>query len=332
MRVGPQVPKLTHVPTDALKAGDGGGGGELPGDSPPRVAPDGAQTPLEGQVGDLDDDAVDLEVELAPAALPGKALGDDLVLGAQQLHVSVDAEPVGAQPAERLPVRGERQPLGDADLVAPDRQRPFGSERGVELAHGAGRGVAGVHERREPLLGAALVERGEVAQGHVQLAPHLQQRGRILDVQGNRADGAQVVGDVLPHLPVPAGGAAHEHPVAVDEADGQAVDLRLDHVGEARLGRPFAGEVVAHTLDPRAELLGRAGVGEREHGLQVGDLLQPADRGAPHPLRGRVGGAQLGVRVLQRGELGEQRVVGVVADDGVVEHVVAVRVVLDLAP
>ncbi len=264
--------------------------------------------------------------------LPGETLGDDVVLGAQQLHVAVDAEPVRAQPLQCLPVGVKGEPLGDPHLVAPDRQGPFGGERGVELAHGAGRGVAGVHERREALLGAALVECGEVVQRHVQLAPDLQQRRRVLDVQRDRADGAQVVGDVLAHLPVPAGGAALEHPVAVDKRDRQAVDLRLDHVGEARLSRPFAREVVAHPLDPRAQLVLRARVGERQHGLQVRDLLQPADRGAPHALRGRVGVRSSGCASSSAAQLVEQRVVGVVPDDRVVEHVVAVRVVLDLAP
>ena len=229
-------------------------------------------------------------------------------------------------------MRREREPLGHPHLVAPDRQRPLGGERGVELADGAGGGVAGVHEGREALLGAALVERGEVLQRHVQLAPHLQQRRRALDVQRDRADRAQVVGDVLADLPIAAGDAALEHAVAVDQRDRQAVDLRLDHVQKARLGDALAREVVAHPLDPRAELLLGAGVGEREHRLQVRDLLQPPHRAAPDALRGRVGHKQLGVRGLQRPQFIEQRVVLVVPDEGIVEHVVAVGVVLDHAP
>ncbi len=242
-RVGTQVAGLADVPADALQAGHGRGRGELPRYSPPRLAPDGAETALGGQVGDLDDDAVDLEVELAPTGLPGKALGDHVLLGAQALDVAVDAEAVGAQPLKRLPVGREREPLGDPHLVAPDRQRSFGGQSGVELADGAGGRVARVHERREALLGAALVERGEVPQRHVQLAANLQQRGRALDVQRDRTDRAEVVGDVLPDLPVPARGAALEHPVAVDQADGEPVDLGLDDVGEARLGDALARQV-----------------------------------------------------------------------------------------
>ena len=52
---------------------------------------------------------------------------------------------------------------------------------------------------------------------------------------------------------------------------------------------------------------------------------------AADPLRRRVGREQLGVLGLERAQLVEQRVVGVVADLGVVEDVVAVAVVLELA-
>ena len=45
--------------------------------------PDDAEPPLQLVVVDLDDDAVDLEVERAAALLPGQALRDDLVLGAE---------------------------------------------------------------------------------------------------------------------------------------------------------------------------------------------------------------------------------------------------------
>ena len=74
----------------------------------------------------------------------------------------------------------------------------------------------------------------------------------------------------------------------------------------------------------------RARVGEREHRLQVRDLLELADRLPAHPLGRRVGRQQLRVLALDRAQLVEQRVVGVVADLGVVEDVVAVAVVGEL--
>ena len=67
-------------------------------------------------------------------------------------------------------------PLGDADAVGPHRQRALARELGVELADRPGGRVARVHEGRQALLGAALVERGEVGQRHVDLAADLEQR------------------------------------------------------------------------------------------------------------------------------------------------------------
>ena len=97
----------------------------------------------------LDHHAVDLEVEPAAPLLPAQALGDHLVLGVQQLDVGVDAEAVLAQPLQRLPVGGEGEAVGDADLVGPDGQRPLRGQRRIELADGAGGRVARVHERRQ---------------------------------------------------------------------------------------------------------------------------------------------------------------------------------------
>ena len=151
-----------------------------------------------------------------------------------------------------------------------------------------------------PGLGAPLVERGEVRQRHVDLAAHLDQRRRVVDPQRDRADRAQVVRDVLADLAVAARGAAHEHAVAVEQRHRQPVDLRLGHELERRVLDPLAREVVAHAVDPGPQLLLGARVGEREHRLQVRDLLELADRLPAHALGRRVGREQLRVLALDR--------------------------------
>ena len=82
---------------------------------------------------------------------------------------------------------------------------------------------------------------------------------------------------------------------------------------------------------PGAELVGAAGVAEREHRLGV---ARPARSGRPGrpPTRwvGESGVTQLRVGLLELAQLAQQRVVDVVADDRVVEHVVAVVVLGDL--
>ncbi len=224
----------------------------------------------------------------------------------------------------------ERDALGRPDAVAPHRQRPLGRELRVELADRPGGGVAGVHERRQALLGAALVQRGEVAERHVDLAADLDERRGVVDAQRDRRDRAQIVGDVLADHAVAAGRAALEDAVAVEQRDRQAVDLRLGDVAELRRLDPLAREVVAHPVDPRPQLLLAARVGEREHRLQVRDLVEAVERLAAGALRRRVGGEQLGVLGLDAAQLVEQRVVGVVADDRVVEDVVAPAVLAQL--
>ena len=268
----------------------------------------------------------------AAPRLPRAALLDDLVLGPELLDVGMDREAVLAQPLQRIPVRGERDPLGGADRICPERQRPVGGQLRIELTDRARRGVARVHERRQPRLGPALVELCEVRQRHVHLAADFDHRRRIGPVQleRDRRHRPQVVRDVLPDLPVAARGAPLEHAVAIDQRDRQAVDLRLHHVLELGILDPLPRQVVAHPRDPGAQLIRRARVRQRQHLLWVAHLFQIAHRLAADALRRRVRRHELGMLGLDRPQLVDQNVVLVVADLRVVEDVVAVAVVVEL--
>ncbi len=149
--------------------------------------------------------------------------------------------------------------------------------------------------------------------------------------RGNGEVGEDVTHNLrtIPTIPLRIEGDAPalEHAVAVEQGDRQPVDLRLGDELEARVLDPLAGEVRAHAGDPGAQLLLRARVGQRQHRLQVGDLLQARHRLAADALGRRVGRQQLGVLGLDGAQLVEQRVVGVVADLRIVEDVVAVAVV-----
>src|SRR4029079_10585207 len=90
-----------------------------------------------------------------------------------------------------------------------------------------------------------------------------------------------------------AGRAADEVPILVGQRDREAVDLRLGHVGDlARLDVEALQEGADPSL-PRLELLGAAGIAEREHRLEVLVLLEALDRLAADPLRRRVRRPQL---------------------------------------
>ena len=160
----------------------------------------------------------------------------------------------------------------------------------------------------------------------VDLAADLDSLGRVVDPQRDRPDRAQVLGHVLADHAVAAGRAADELAALVQQRDRDPVDLRLGD--EAQLPGPdveLAQPVVQARL-PGPELLRAAGVAQREHRLQVANRLELVDRLAADPLGRRIGAAKLGVLRLERPELVEQRVVGVVADLGIVEDVVAMVV------
>ena len=133
-----------------------------------------------------------------------------------------------------------------------------------------------------------------------------------------------------PISPFPRVAPRSNSPFAVQQRDREAVDLRLDHVLELRVLDPLAGEVVAHPRDPCPQLLGAAGVCQRQHRLRMADLLELGYRLAAGPLRRRVGRDQLGMLGLDRPQLVEQLVVLVVPDLGIVEDVVTVAVVVEL--
>ena len=248
-----------------------------------------------------------------------------------RLPVRRDLEPGALEPLELGRVRRQVEALGGAEPVAPDRQWPRRGYLWVELADRARGGVAWVGEGWLPGLGALLVQPGERRAREIDLTAHLHQRRRILDPERDGVDGPQVRRDLLPHLAVPAGRSARELTALVDERDGEAVDLRLAdvfdllHLGAGGGGQPANADV------PGAQLLLVARIGQREHRLEVADLLELLERLRPHALGGRVRGAQLGVRGLQIPQLVEELVVLGVRDLGVVEYVVAVVVVLDQA-
>ena len=325
---GVERARAAHVDGDVEELRRALLGRELEGDGPAGLAPDDAEpVPLFGVV-DLDDDAVDVVVEaLAALPPPGHAPGNLVEVGVA-LRVGVDGEAEGGEPLEPLDLaRGER-PLAPADLVDVEGERPLGGDGRIELADGAGGGVAGVGEERFAPLGALGVHALEAALRHVDLAAHLEGRGKVArQGEGDGADRAQVGRDVLAAAAVPARGALHEASPLVGEGDGEAVDLRLRREGEVVASRAFGGAAV-----PVGQVLGAAGVAEAEEGGAVLDRGERLEGGGADALGGGVGGDELGEGFFQPAQLVQELVVLAVADLGRVEHVVAVVVVIDVRP
>ena len=156
---------------------------------------------------------------------------------------------------------------------------------------------------------------GEVLERPCSTSPRtsMQRRG-VVDAQRDRADRAQVVGDVLADLAVAAGGAALEHAVPyVSEMARPSIfgSHTNSNVGSSMPSRAKCERIRA--TQARSSSSERA-LAEREHRLAVADLLEVLDRRGADALRGRVGGDELGVLGLELAQLVEQRVVVVVVD------------------
>ena len=282
-------------------------------------APHRAQAVLHVHVVDLHHGPVDVEVHRPAAILPGGALGLNLLDRPHQGDVGVHPEARAAQPFEDGRLRGQLEALDVAHPVAPDRQGPRGRGRRVELPQAAGSGIARVGEGRQARLGAAGVELRERGQGQVDLAAHLDHRGRPLALRRaehlrDGPDRAQVGGDVLADHPVPARGALHEAAVLVGERDREAVDLRLHPEAHLARSEPLLLHDRAGAPVPGGQLLGAAGVGQAEHRPPVPHRGEPLRRSGAHALGGRVGREQLGVLGLERLQLAHPPVVDRVVD------------------
>ncbi len=169
-----------------------------------------------------------------------------------------------------------------AQAVGEKAQPPLGRQRGIELAHRAGGGVARVDEGLGGLVAGGhalahdLVQALEIVAAHIDLAAHFEQRrhagsgfaagppqGETSPLGGQRstrsgkrggdqtqrdlADGADVVRDVFAGFAVAARGGLHQHAAFVAQAHGQAVELGFGHVVDGRAGQ--------HGLRGRAQRL-----------------------------------------------------------------------------
>src|SRR5579875_1261012 len=214
-------------------------------------------------------------------------------------------------------------------VPTPWQTRSSGGDAGVELLERARGGVARVGEDGLARLLALTVEATERLERKVDLAACLESGGDGTarpERERHAADGADVRGDILADGAVAARGARCEPAVLVDELDRDAVHLGLAGVLDLRALRELA--------HPRVELrhlVAARGVGEREHRVAMAHGLELGQRRTAHALRGGIGGDQLGMRLLERLQAAEERVVLGVGDLGRVEDVVEVVVPADLA-
>ena len=223
-----------------------------------------------------------------------------------------------------------------ADAVAAEFQRTVGGDLRVQLAQAAGRGVARVGEGLAADFQLRGVEPLETGLGHEHFAAHFQGRRPAAAVQLERdvAHGAHVDADVFAGGAVAARGAAHQHAVLIEQADRQAIELGFAAVFHRRAGaEQIAGRQVQAFGHPTVELAHVGffeGVAEAEHRHFVTHLGERRQRRAADPLGRRVAGDQVGIGRFEGLELVEQPVVLGVRNARLVQHVVAIVVLIQL--
>ena len=115
----------------------------------------------------------------------------------------------------------------------------------IELAQAAGGGVARIGKGFLPVFGLSFIEGSKVGFEHQHFAAHFDEFGRIFAVQpqGNIGDGFDVLGNVFASRAIASRCRLHQYAVAVEQADGEAVEFGFDNVfGIA------AVQAVAHAL------------------------------------------------------------------------------------
>ena len=214
---------------------------------------------------------------------------------------------VGGQRAVRAPAMGE------------EPQRPAGGDGGVLLAQRAGGGIARIGElaRLFRIVGLgeqALVERHEVALGHVDFAAYLEQVGDVGAGQplGNIADGADIGSHVLTRRAVATSRGEDQFALLVAKRAGQAVDLRLGGKRDGRVLRQ--GEEAADAGEKLGNVLVGKAIVEAHHAHGMRHFSEHRSRGGADLRIGRIGADQMRELGFERVVFADQRIIIRVAD------------------
>ena len=295
---------------------------------PARFAAHRAQLALEREVVHLDHHAVDRVLEVGAPLHPRLAEVGHLVDCLKAHGVGAGGKTSLGEPSQRLPVRvGRLAVLGPADLVADHVKAAARGHRRVELPQRARGGIARVHVELLAGCGALRIEPLELRARHVDLAPHLEGggRARYLECERDRADGAQVLCDVLAPRSVAARRSPHKAAALVHQRDRQPVNLGLaDHC------EPLPFEQPGDTGVPGAQILGIEHVAEREHRQPVLDGPERLHGLARDTLGGGVRREEPWEVFLQADQLAEEAVVFGVVDLRLMHDIIQAIVVANL--
>ncbi len=311
---------------DAVNLGFGLFGFEFEGDGPAWRLGGDAELALAGDGVDFDDRAVGLVGEFVTVMVDLADCGEGFLEIGGVPDFRRGGESAVAEKVVKLVLRFEGETLQLAKPVHDQVERAFGGDLGIKLLEGAGRGIARIGKRGIADVFPLLIQLGESGIGHEHLAPDFEERGgrRLRQGQRQTANGAHVVGDDVAGLAIAPRGRVFERAILVDDGNGNAIDLGLDHDGDV-----FGVELLLEALVEVDQFLFGIGVVQAHHADRMLDLGEAFQRCAADPLRRRIRRGEFGKPDLQITQLAELIVKLAVADLGlsflVIEPVVSLQ-------
>ena len=218
---------------------------------------------------------------------------------------------------------GERQLVAVLDVETEDGQLTGCRDLAVELAQRTGCRVARIGKQRLFVELALGIERIENRALHIDFTAHDQAMGCVLEGLGNVFDGAQVFGNVLTHLAIAAGRAAHKYAVDILERNRKAVDLILHDVRRLLSGTGNPVVKLGKLVERKHILQALKRIGVRDLGkLLVGLTAYAVGR--------RIRIVKLGIFGLERAQFALHHIIIVVRNLGRVLVVVFLIVIPEL--
>ncbi|MNZ92890.1 hypothetical protein D3C78_1119350 [compost metagenome] len=207
-------------------------GRKLVGNRPARRTGTEAELALRGQAVDLEHHAIDLIRQVVAARADIAVVLQTLCYAGGMTQLTTDRQTPGLELLEgaNMSVSQRRRYLPQA--IAAKLQWATGGDFRIQLTQAARRGVARVGEGFAAHLDLRLVQALETGLGHVNLAAHFEHSWPTLALQleGNVAHGAHVDTDIFTGCAVTTGGALYQLAIAIQQTDGQAIELGLTTV------------------------------------------------------------------------------------------------------
>ncbi len=296
---------------------------------PPRSFGGKPQFVLNGRGIDLDHDAIDLIRQLFALRVPVIAVSGHRLDPIAQLPIIRSTETQLLQCSEAVGMLRKRHFAIDEKVVREKIQPPRRSDRGIENAHGSGRGIARVHKNLSACQLLLPVQRLKRLARHQHFAAHLEIGGqsglfqcRRIDLQRYRANRFYIGSDVFAGRSIAARHAAHKFSASVLQRNTQTIEFVLGNIFDLFLANAFT-----HAPVEVAQRVVRKRVVEAQHCPRMLHRLETFAGCAADANRRRFRRNQLRIRCFERLQFLHQLVVSRIRYFWFVEDVIAIFVV-----